>query len=155
MRNYYNNDGDNDVVPVILPTEGPIIVPLMRDQLRPQRGAMFDILLSDLSSDCKAKYDWHIGKRNSNQQIPKRSKYYRRSREEYLCFIFVYAVFAILSFVVLFGVVFEAIESYKWQHDEHNDYGYAHDGENMTDDYKAENFKEQFKNFFYGDVGFD
>jgi len=161
MRNYNNDgDGDNDVVPLILPTEGPIIVPLMVDQLRPRRGALFDILASDFSSDCKAKYDQFMGKRKKNstpQIIPKRSEHYRRSRREFLCFIFCYFLLGLCTlFTTIFVLVLPVITGSKFRHQEHNVYGYyTLTEEDVMDDYVSENFKESFKRSFFGDAGFD
>lgn len=159
MRNY----NDDDVGPVILPTEGPIIVPLMVDELRPRRGALFDILASDFSSDCKAKYNQYMGKRKNNNHstphiiIPERSEQYRNLRREFLCFMLTYAAGGFLTLsVAFFMLVLPVVRSTKFLIYEPNKHAsYTPTGEVMTDDYVAENAKESFKKFFFGDAGFD
>jgi len=147
----FRNDYDDDVEQLIPPTEGPIIVPLMKDQIRTRRGVTFDILASDFSADCKAKFDWITGKRKTRAKIPNRSLAYRRARQEFLCFICCYGFVGIIALLLAVVAITDFVSKCaKWGWDEQ--YGYH------TDDlsaYKAKNAKQMVKYFLYSDMGAD
>jgi len=181
MNNYNNDD---DVVPMTVPTEGPFIVMLLQDQPKPRNKAIFNIIASDLSSECKAKVRlWYLrasrwcsntttpiaetgldpdfGSDNSSRHPNIPSEHYRRTRQEFLCFVCCFGGVAIVFFFMFYHFIFlEAITDYGWDRSERDRYRYNHDKipENMKDDdysaYKGENFREKIKYFLYGDDGF-
>jgi hypothetical protein len=147
MRHLNDDGGDDDVVPVILPTEDvPFILPLIsakrtKEQLRPRRGAKFDILASDLSSDGEDKYDEQRSKRD-----------YRRFQME---FVRCYAGAAIITLCIAYFVLMRPIIlGRKWQYSKVSKLP-PPIWETITDVRRAENFKEKLKKFFFDDDGFD
>lgn len=151
MRNLNDGDDDDDVCcpcPRDSAHGRSIILPLIsvkrtKKQLRPRRGAKFDMLPSNLSSDCEDKYDQERSERN-----------YRRSRKESVrC----YAGAAIITLWMAYFVLMRpVILGHRWQHSEASKSRLPPSiWETITDDHKAENFKEKLKKFFFDDDGFD
>lgn len=151
MISHGNNYDDEDIVTTIPPSESPVIVPLMVDQLRPRRGVTFDILASDFSADCKTQFDWITGKRKTMAKIPNRSPTYRRARQEFLCFICLYGFGGIVALVFATVMLMDAIFSEKWGWEEHH---HLHQTEDLSA-YKAKNAKQAIKYFLYSDMGAD
>lgn len=145
-------DYDDDFIPMVPPTEGPIIVPLMKDKLRTRSGVTFDILASDFSADCKARFDWITGRRTTRARIPNRSETYRKARQEFLCFMCCYGFmgsFALLSVVLVLVNILTETDRWEWS----DRYSY-HDPSDMSA-YKAKNLWQSLKFFLFLDMGAD
>ena len=157
-----HRDNDDDIISLIPPEEGPVIVPLLDDTPRPRNKAIFEILAADFISDSKATLHlWRLRfsrwwsnksipeantksvielggdsrtKQPVNTQPPPRSESYRRARQEFLCFMCCYGCLAI--FALFFAgslIVTIVINNIDWDRSELHNYKYAPSGAKMTD----------------------
>ena len=142
--------------------DGPQIVPLMIDQLRPRRGVTFDILAADFSADCKTRYDVWRGKRKATP-TKQRSENYRRARQEFLCFMCCYGMAGVVSFLYAIAFLLSPfLTDRKMEKSEYfNDYdnnpnNFSTENDDDYDPYQdAEGFWEKVKVFLYDGGGFD
>lgn len=91
MINNHDADADVGLAPMV-PTEGPIIVPLITEKVPSRQRAIFDVIARDLSEDVEG---WMTGK---PREKPTRSEHYRKTRQEFVCFC------VLIGFVVIVSI---------------------------------------------------